>query len=249
MKDAKTKKTKAAKYISFATNILTVIICVFAVIVAISTITSKNKGYVNIMGYAYYSVATGSMEGSNKDSFSQGDVIRVKILKDGQKDSLKENQVITFIDATIKVNGIPQPNTHRIVGVERVADPDGNIRVFYRTKGDANDSPDPVLRASDEVIGVMVGKSNAIGKAFLWMQTKDGFLVCVVVPSILIFIYCFAMVIVNLIAYNKKKILLATEEKQAELESEIEAKLREKILRELQASADGKAEDKNKEKG
>ena len=56
------------------------------------------------------------------------------------------------------------------------------------------------------------------------------------------------MVIVNLIAYNKKKILLATEEKQAELESEIEAKLREKILREATSSADGKAEDKNKRK-
>lgn len=238
----KLPNTKVKKVLGVVANAFTVIICVFAVLIAISTIMSKNKGYVNILGNAYYSVATGSMEGDRKDSFSQGDVIRVKILKEEQKATLKEDQVITFIDQDLRVDNQPQINTHRIVGIE--TPPDG--KVYYRTKGDAYPEADRVLRATDEVIGVVRGKANGIGKALLWMQTKDGFLVCVVVPTAIIMIYCFVMVILNVIAYNKKKIMLSTEEKQSERESELEAKLREKILKEMQEqTAAAEAEKKN----
>lgn len=240
MKDKKRLNPKVKKYLNYAVNAVTVLICVFAVLIAISTIASKGKGYVNILGSAYYSVATGSMDGDQKDSFAEGDAIRVKILKDDQKTELEEGQIITFLDQTIRVNNVPQPNTHRIVAV--IETPDGEI--YYRTKGDANTENDEVLRASDEVIGVYAGKSNGIGKALLWMQTKDGFLVCVVVPSGIIFIYCFVMVILNIISYNKKKILLTTEEKQANLESELEEKLREKILKEMQEKSAEVAADK-----
>lgn len=235
MSDKKINPT-IKKYTSYALNALTVIICLFAVLIAVSTITSKGKGYVNILGSAYYSVATGSMEGTNKDSFSKGDVIRVKLLNTEQKQKLKVGQVITFLDTTLRINGVPQPNTHRIVGVVEV---DGKIR--YRTRGDANTEDDSVLRESKEVIGVYKSKANGLGKGLLWMQTKDGFLVSIVVPSGIILIYCFVMVILNIIAYNKRKIMLTAEEKQSNLESELEAKLREKILKEMQ-SAEGKDE-------
>lgn len=234
MKDKKTSNTKVKKVMGYAVNALTVIICVFAVLIAISTIASKGKGYVNILGSAYYSVGSGSMDADNKDSFKKGDVIRVKILKDAQKADLKKDQVITFLDQTIRVNNIPQPNTHRIVEVVEVVASDGSTKIYYRTKGDANTENDSVLREPTEVIGVYSGKSNGIGKALLWMQTKDGFLVCVVVPSGITLIYCFVMVILNIISYNKKKILTSAEEKKSELEAELEAKLRDKILKEMQ---------------
>lgn len=243
MSDNKNTNTKAKKYISYALNALTVVICLFAVLLAVSTITSKGKGYVNILGSVYYSVATGSMEGDNKDSFSKGDVIRVKLLKDNQKDKLKKGQVITFIDPTIRINNVAQPNTHRIVDVVEV---DGKI--LYRTKGDANPDNDSAQRPSDEVIGVYKSKANGIGKGLLWMQTKDGFLVSVVVPSGIILIYSFVMVILNIIGYNKRKIMLTAQEKHSNLESEIEAKLREKILKEMQQEAstqEGKEENKD----
>jgi signal peptidase len=217
---------KVKKVLGIAANVLTGLIVVVAMVIAISTIMSKDKKYVNLMGFSYLSVASDSMEGNNKDSFNYGDVIMIRILNDSQKDSLKVGQVITFIDPLIQIDGISQLNTHRIVEVV-----EQNGIIHYRTKGDHNPTNDPVLRPATDVVGVYISKSNGIGKALLWMQTKDGFLASVVVPSALVFIYCLVMVIKNVMEYSKNKVMRSMAEKEAEKEAE----LRERILKELQA--------------
>lgn len=214
---------------SIIANVLAVAIVLFAVILAASSIASKGKGYVNILGSAYLSVASQSMEGDNKDSFNKGDVIRIKILNDQQKKECQVGQIITFVDYDITIDGVPQLNTHRIIEVV----PAGG-KVYYRTKGDNNDEPDRVQRASEDVVGVYKGKANGIGNVMLWVQTKNGFLVCVVVPSIIVLIYAIAMLIVNIIEVNKKKALADKKDSEEDLKAKIEAELREKILKEMQ---------------
>jgi signal peptidase len=59
--------------------------------------------------------------------------------------NLRAGQIITFYDSP----GSHTVITHRIV---QVVHRSGGV--FYRTKGDANDGPDPMLRPARDVIGV-----------------------------------------------------------------------------------------------
>lgn len=232
MKNKKINPT-VKKALGIALNVLTGLIVVISVIIAISTISSKDKSYVDMFGYSFLSVASDSMEGDNKDSFNYGDAIVIRLIKDDQKDKLEKGQVITFFDPLIKVNGISQLNTHRIVEIVEV---DGVTH--YITQGDNKPQPDGTARPAGDVVGVYAGKSNGVGKALLWMQTKDGFLAAVVVPSALVFVYCLVMVIMNVMSYSKSKVLRSMADKEAEKEAE----LRERILKELQEQQQQKEE-------
>lgn len=207
---------------SLVVNVLTVAIVLFSVILAVSSIVSKGKGYVNILGYSYLSVATESMKGGNEDSFDEGDIIRVKILNNKQKTECEEGQIITFWDEHISYNK-RLLNSHRVVEVVRNGD-----KVSYRTKGDNNNDPDQYLRPSEDVVGVYKGKANGIGSAMLWMQTKTGFLVCVVVPSGIVLVYAIIMMVINAVHVSANKAL------SGDAKAKLEAELREKILKEMQ---------------
>jgi len=224
---------KVIKALGIAANVLTAVIVIIAVLLAISTLASKGKQYVNLLGVSFLSVASDSMAGDNKDSFDYGDVIAIKILGDNKKDDLEVGQIITFYDQHIRLNGEPQLNTHRIVEVKNE-----NGVISYVTKGDNKPFNDNVSRPSEDVVGVYIGKANGIGKALLWMQTKDGFLTTVVVPSALVFVYCLVMVIMNVMSYSKNKVMRDMADKEAEKEAD----MRERILKELQEQ---KKEDKS----
>jgi len=86
------------------------------------------KDYVNVFGYTYFVVASGSMSGS----IEVDDIIFVRITKD-----VKENEIITFLDDDGNLI------THRLVNKN------GNK---YITKGDVNNvSDDPIEK--DQIIG------------------------------------------------------------------------------------------------
>lgn len=220
-------KQKAVKIINIVVTVICAIIVLFSIVLVISALTSKSKGYTSIFGYAYTPVLTNSMEGSNEDSFSEGDIIYIKLLSDSEKSALKENDIIAFWG---NVQGDRELIAHRIV---EVLDIDGIT--LFRTKGDNNDVADGTLRTFEDVQGIYKGKSNGIGEALIWLQTRTGFLVCVVIPCILVVIYCAVMVIISAVDYNKKKIALAKEEVKDELTEEMREKLKEELKRELMA--------------
>lgn len=89
-----------------------------------------NKSYVNIFGYTYYVVASGSMSGT----IEVNDIIVVDIGAD-----YKEDDIITFIDTKSFI-------THRVVKIE-------GDRVV--TKGDVNQVNDEPINKND-VIGKVV---------------------------------------------------------------------------------------------
>ena len=125
-------------------NLLKVIISLFVFFIAIFclytfTVTDiLKKDYVNIFGYTYFIVATGSME----DTINIDDLIIVKVTKD-----IKKNDIITYKNE----NGLMI--THRII------DTDDDKLI---TKGDANNIADSPIDISQVVGRVEVITSPVI---------------------------------------------------------------------------------------
>ncbi|SFR93116.1 signal peptidase, endoplasmic reticulum-type [Halomicrobium zhouii] len=71
--------------------------------------------------------------------------------------------------------------THRVV---EVVEEDGERR--FRTKGDANEDPDPSLVAPSNVIGVVQFHVPYMGYVTSFAQTRLGILALVVVPAVLL---------------------------------------------------------------
>ncbi len=91
-------------------------------------------------------------------------------------ESIDEGDVITFEQA-----GGDSRVTHRVVEVVE----DGGERRF-RTKGDANEDPDPALVASSDVVGVVRFHVPYVGYVTSFAQTGVGILALVVVPAVLL---------------------------------------------------------------
>lgn len=132
-------KKVLSKILGIILNILLIIaflILIFGIYYNVQT-KLLNKEYVNIFGYTFFEVATGSMSGS----IEVGDVVLVKITNEVQEDDIivfKENN--SFI-------------THRIVKK------DGNI---ITTKGDANNTEDNPITI-DKVLGKVTYVIENIG--------------------------------------------------------------------------------------
>lgn len=211
--------TKTKKALNITVNVIVCIIVLFVLILTINIIASSGKGYTNLFGNAYVSVQTDSMDGDKPDSFKPGDLLKVKILSEKQKNELKEGDIITFYDyRAIDGNNVRYLNSHRIVEIDERE----NGRV-YRTRGDNEEKADSMLRKNEDIIGVVVSHTAGLGRVTDWFHSSTGFFVCVVLPSLLVVVYCI---------YNLVKVIL---ERNKETEADKEARLKEQLLQQLRA--------------
>jgi len=112
-----------------ALNLIYVLLAIIVMILIynIIQVSILNKPYMNIFGYSFFQVKTGSMSGT----MEIGDIIVVKLTKD-----VKENDIVTYQQDNILI-------THRII--ERQEED-------IITKGDANNKEDDPIK-SDDIIG------------------------------------------------------------------------------------------------
>ena len=132
-------KKVLSKILGIILNILLIIaflILIFGIYYNVQT-KLLNKEYVNIFGYTFFEVATGSMSGS----IEVGDVVLVKITNEVQ-----ENDIIVFKENNSFI-------THRVVKK------DGDI---ITTKGDANNTEDSPITI-DKVLGKVTYVIENIG--------------------------------------------------------------------------------------
>lgn len=87
-------------------------------------------------GWEFDAVLSGSME----PAFKVGGLV---VIRPAQAEDITVGDVISF-----RLPGIDTPICHRVVEMETV---DGGL--FFRTKGDANESPDPGLVPAESVTG------------------------------------------------------------------------------------------------
>ena len=219
---------KAKKTVNLVANVVVIVILVVIAFITLNIILSSGKGYTSIFGKAYVAVQSDSMEGTNPDSFNKGDLIKIKVLKDEEKNDLKVGDVITF---KFRKDGNEELNTHRII---RINQTDEGDTITYVTQGDKaaglglNEQVESVYPST--IVGKYTGtKLSGVGKVADFFHSQAGFFVCVVLPSLLIVAY-FAVNLVLTIRAAKAE--AAVEEGEQEDEKE---RMRRELLAELRA--------------
>lgn len=233
------KEKKPHRVLNTVINVVLVIaIIVAAICTYVSFVTTSGNGVPNIFGLRLLSIQTDSMY----PELLSGDLI---IGTDVEPEDLRKGDIITYWTV---INGERVLNTHRINEIY-----DGGGYLIFETKGDNNNSVDPLTVHESEVVGQYKMRIPGIGKVFNYLQTSTGFLVVVVIPVFIFFIYHLVQFfrvlfeyqnVKNRIKYEQERgrtedMIAAHEQEKAQKEADraaMEAEIREKLRAEILAS-------------
>ena len=155
--------------------ILWAIILIAALYAFTTMATRDNQNVANIFGYTPLTVQSDSMV----PTFAAGDLIFIKKCDPA---TLKEGDIICF--HTIIDNEYAL-NTHRIESIESVGDARS-----YTTIGDNNNGiTDQHVISDGDIVGKYVGHLAGFGKVMDFLSSSTGFLIVIILPMMLFFIY------------------------------------------------------------
>ena len=163
------------KVASIALSVVMWIIILVAALYAFTTLATREDGSVsNIAGFTPLTVQSDSMS----PTFSKGDLI---IIQTCDTSKLEVGDIVTF--HTIIDNEYAL-NTHRIAAIDEV-----NGMRSFTTKGDNNDVADTHIISDGDIVGKYVFALPQMGKVMDFLSSSVGFLVVIVLPMLLFFIY------------------------------------------------------------
>ena len=176
-----------------------------AALFAFTTLATRDTNQVaSLAGYTPLTVASDSMA----PTFRQGDLI---VIRKCDPAKLKEGDIITF--HTI-INNEYSLTTHRISEIQDR----GGVR-SYVTKGDNNLIADVHMIADGDIVGKFVTKLPGVGKVMSFLSSSIGFLVVIVLPLLLFFIYqVYHLITVSIDL--KKAIAVETAQAQAQIQAQ-----------------------------
>lgn len=179
------KSSKSRKILSVIGNGVLWVFVAFSVFMTILVFSSQgNQNDIpNFLGKSFITIQSDSMN----PTFKTGDLIIGEVLTDDQKKELQKGDVITFY-ADLNGDGENELNTHRIV--DRYEE-NGNI--YYVTKGD-NPGTNPINDKNPVISQYALAKYTGkrvpgVGKVINFLQSSVGFLVVIVIPLIIFFLY------------------------------------------------------------
>lgn len=171
----KVEMSTVKKAASIVISVVMWIIILVAALFAFTTLATKDDGSVSsLAGFTPLTVQSESMA----PTFDQDDLI---IIKKCGPSTLEVGDIVTFhaiIDNQYALN------THRIISINEV-----NGLNSYTTKGDNNELADQHVIADGDIVGKYVGKIPYMGKVIGFLSGTWGFLVVIVLPMLLFFIY------------------------------------------------------------
>jgi signal peptidase I len=241
------QSNKMKNILNVITKVLTGIVVAFAVFMMIFTIvsvTTVDKNDRSIFGIKFYIVQTDSMSLSenNKDMdvhFNAGDIILIKNVKNYSE--LKAGDIIAFLSTNSVSYG--ETVTHMIREVKR----DENGRLLgYVTYGTNTGTDDEALVEPEYVLGTYAGKLPGVGNFFAYVKSTQGYIICILIPFLLLILYN-GVNVIRLFRKYKKEQTAIMEAERAQIAEE--RKQNEEMLRELQALKEQlakQANDKNK---
>ena len=213
---------------SIAHKVLTAVgtlLCVILIPILIINLTLIAKSYINkdevpsIGGTLPLIVLTDSMY----PEIESGDLI---ICRTAEAEDIKVNDVISFFDPAGNGSSVV---THRVI---ELVEKDGEL--YFRTRGDNNNTEDKALVPADHLIGVYKLRIAGAGNLAMFMQSTTGLIICVILPIILLVGYD----VIRRRIYEKNRI-----DDTAALLAELEALRAEKAEKEtVGAESDHSAE-------
>ncbi len=163
------------KVASIALSVVMWIIILVAALYAFTTLATHEDGSVSdIAGFTPLTVQSDSMA----PTFNKGDLI---IIQKCDTSKLEVGDIVTF--HTIIDNEYAL-NTHRIAAIDEV-----NGMRSFTTKGDNNDVADTHIISDGDIVGKYLFALPQMGKVMDFLSSSMGFLVVIVLPMLLFFIY------------------------------------------------------------
>ena len=204
-------KSNVKKVLGIIGNVLVWVFVAFAVVITVLAFAAQANadGVPSIGGKAILTIQTPSME----PTYKVGDIVIGTKLTPDEMHNLEVGDIITYAAGDLNGDGVRDLNTHRIIEVINA----GTDNVAYRTKGDGNQVADATLVDWQYVICQCTEKSKipALGSVLNFLQKPTGFLVVIVLPLVLFFVYELVMFFRKLYEVKnsgKKKITAADEE-------------------------------------
>ncbi|MBE6660505.1 MAG: signal peptidase I [Ruminococcaceae bacterium] len=215
------EQSKSKRILNTVINVILVIAIVVAVVATyVSFVSTSGNGVPNIFGLRLFSIQTDSMY----PELMPGDLVVGTNVKD--KGELRPNDIITYWTV---IDGERVLNTHRIVEIY-----DGGGYWIFQTKGDNNTIEDPLTVHESEVVAQYKFRIPGIGKVFNYLQTSTGFLLVVVLPVFIFFIYHLVQFFRVLFEYQNVKNRIKYEQERGRTEDLIAAHAKAEAVREAE---------------
>ncbi len=222
------------KTLNIVKNILVWLIVVAAIAMMIFTIISVNtfdRNDRSLFGYKINVVLSDSMSAvkddpDHKGYFDAGDLI---FSKEVDPSALKENDIISYISTNSENYGAVVTHMIRECVIDASGEPG------FITYGTTTNTDDANIVTYPYVLGKYEGKVPFLGRFFLFLKTTPGYIVCILLPFLLL---------IGMQGFNSIRLFKKYKEEQL---AEIEAQ-REKEREELQAEREAmEAERKRQE--
>ena len=223
---------KAKKLVNIGIKIISWLLIsftIFMMIFTIVTVTTVDRNDRSIFGFKFYIVTSDSMSESenNKDMdihFNAGDIVIVRNLTEKEKDGLESGDVIAFLSTNSVSYG--ETVTHMI----REKKYDKGEFEGYITYGTNTGTNDEKAVAPEYILGKYTGKLPGVGNFFAFVKSTPGYILCILVPFLLLILYNGINVIMLFRKYrHEQKTVMEAE--RAEIAEE--RKKNEDMLREL----------------
>ena len=213
---------KTKKLINIGMKVITwllIAFTVFMMIFTIVTVTTVDRNDRSIFGVKFYIVQTDSMSKSenNKDMdihFNAGDIVLIKDLSDNEKAELKAGDVIAFLSTNSVSYG--ETVTHMIREVKY--NDEGKI-VGFVTYGTNTGTNDEKVVEPEYILGKYTGKLPGVGNFFAFVKSTPGYIVCILVPFLLLILYN-GVNVIRLFRKYKREQMEAMQAEKDKLEAE-----------------------------
>lgn len=214
-------------------SVLLWLVILVAALYAFTTMATKdNQNVANLFGYTPLVVESNSMS----PTFEKDDLIFVKKCDTAK---LEEGDIICF--HTIIDNEYAL-NTHRIQSIAE----NGEARSFTTVGDNNNGVADQHIISDGDIVGKYVGHISGAGKLMNFLSSSTGFLLVIVLPMLIFFIYQ----VYNLIMISiRLKKAVAVENAREQTEAEIALEEAKRLRDEAEAMRAKAEEELKKAKG
>lgn len=162
------------KAIKIVGNIFFIIMVMVVMVLVFSLGKQKITGKVpSVAGFRMYIVLSGSMN----PAFDTGSLVFVKPTS---PDKIKDGDIITFKGFGDQEELV----SHRVVSVNNTVQ-----GITFTTKGDANDVIDPTPIPAQYLVGKIILAIPYLGYLMDFIKTKQGVLIFILIPAVLLLLY------------------------------------------------------------
>ena len=232
---------RTKKIMNIALKVITwllVAFTVFMMIFTIVTVTTVDRNDRSIFGVKFYIVQTDSMSKSELNAdmdvhFNAGDIVIIKNVEDNR--ALQAGDIIAFMSTNSVSYG--ETVTHMIREVKKTGD--GKV-LGYVTYGTNTGTDDEALVEPEYVLGAYSGKLPGVGNFFAFVKSTPGYIVCILVPFLLLILYNGVNVIRLFRKYKREQMEAMQAERDKIEEERAEAQRMMQELLALKAQLDKK---------